>query len=70
MRATNGRYINRLPTDAATKAGAIGKSVGGAALQAVLMVTAVRLVDFAFSAIANRTKARRAREPEHEPVGV
>ena len=58
MRTTNGRFTNRLPAQAAAT---IGKSVGGAALNAVLVVTAVRLVDVVFQAVMEKRQARRAK---------
>ena len=58
MRTLNGQYTNRLPQDADSPARQIGKSVGAAALQAVLVVTAARLVDALFTAVANRRRPR------------
>jgi hypothetical protein len=66
MRATNGRWVNRLPKETAAT---VGRSVGGAALQAVLIVTAVRVVDAVFQAITDKHRARRAAKAK-EPVAA
>ena len=61
MRATNGRYTqNRLPQEAAHTAAAVGRTVGAAALQAVLVVTAVRVVDAVLQTILEKRQSRRA----------
>lgn len=79
MRSMNGTYTNRLPRDAESPVRqigvSVGKSVGTAALQAVLVVTAARLVDAVFSAIADRRRSRRSRDtaaerPQRETVAA
>ena len=67
MRTHNGRYTatNRLPAlDTTSTAADLGKHLGGAALQAVAIVTAVRIVDAVFNMIVNKHQARRARTSE------
>ena len=59
MRTTNGRFTTkRLPQDTTTAVASVGRSVGAAALQAVLIVTAVRLVDALFTASEGPTPPR------------
>ena len=61
MRTMNGRFTNRLPADTAKTAATAAKSVGHAALQAVLIVTAVRLVDAVFQMVMDKRQASRAK---------
>ncbi len=67
MRTMNGQFTNRLPAqEAANTAADIGKNLGGAALQAVVIVAAVRAFDAVFNAIISKHQARRARTATDE----
>ncbi len=70
MRTMNGRFTNRLPAqDTSNTAAEIGKNVGGAAIQAVLIVTAVRLVDAVFKiALADGNRLRAVTSDRYERV--
>lgn len=73
MRSNNGRFAinNRLPQDASSSTvSTVTKSLGGAALQAVVLVTAVKLVDAVFAAVANKTRRTKAVKQPAEPVAT
>ncbi len=60
MRTKNGRFTNRLPPDTAQTAATVGKSLGAAALNALIVETTMRLVDALLQAVVDKRQARRA----------